>query len=132
MQLEDESELQGMDVIELQGMKFLGTHGCLEREQTNPQPFSVDLCLYLPTKEAGQADDLRLTVNYAQAYEIVRRHIEGTSKKLIEALAEAIAQDLLQSFSLLHGVEVTVHKPQAPIAGLFDDVRVRIYRRQKA
>lgn len=121
-----------MDVIELLGMKFLGTHGCLEKEQTSPQPFGVDLRLYLSTREAGKADDLRLTVNYAQAYEIVRRHIEGSVKKLIEALAEAIAQDLLQTFSHLHSVEVTVHKPQAPIAGLFDDVRVRIYRRQKA
>lgn len=118
------------DQIELRGARFSGCHGVLPEEKTNTQPFIVDLVLRLDLQRAGKADDLALTVNYAEAYARVRRIVEKRHFALIEALAEAIAEDLLGAYPL-DGISVTVHKPAAPIGGAFDDVAVTIERRRE-
>ena len=58
----------------------------------------------------------------------MRTIVEGEAKNLIEALAEEIAAQLLKKYVALARVEIAVHKPQAPIAGAFRDVCVRIER----
>ena len=47
---------------------------------------------------------------------------------LIETVAERIAAAILQDFSLVEKVEITLHKPEAPIKGLFKDAAVSIER----
>ena len=71
-------------------------------------------------------------MNYAEVYEIVRRTIEGAPKNLIEALAEEIADRVLAAFAVMRSVRITVHKPSAPIHGIFSDVGVCITRERKA
>lgn len=116
-----------MDKITLTGMKFYGYHGCLEKEKAEGQDFFVDAVLYLDTYPAGRADDLALTVNYAEVYEIARAVVEGTRKNLIEAVAEDIAGRVLH-LPRLTKVTVTVHKPHAPLPGPFADAAVTITR----
>ena len=116
-----------MDRIELMGMEFSGCHGCLDFEKAEPQRFLVDAKLYFPLQAAGDSDDLQDTVNYAAVYRTVQSIVEGPSVNLIERLAEMIARRLLQDFPL-QAVRVAVHKPQAPIAGVFRDVSVHIKR----
>ena len=116
-----------MDRIELMGMEFSGCHGCLDFEKAEPQRFLVDAKLYLPLQAAGSSDNLQDTVNYAAVYGTVQSIVEGPSVNLIERLAEMIARRLLQDFPL-QAVRVAVHKPQAPIAGVFRDVSVHIKR----
>ena len=53
--------------------------------------------------------------------------ITGPSLDLIETLAEQIAVTALRR-PLVQSVEVTVHKPQAPISVPFTDVAVQIVR----
>lgn len=120
-----------MDRIFLRGMRFMAAHGVLPHEQKVPQPFEVDVELGLDLHAAGESDDLAATVNYAAVCKSVRDIIEGAPKRLIEALAEKIADDLLRGFDLLLWVRVTVHKPAAPINGIFSDVGVTILRRRK-
>ena len=119
-----------MDRIFLRGMRFMACHGVLPPEQEIPQPFEVDVELGLDLRAAGESDDLSDTVNYAEVYEIVRDTVEGESKHLIEALAEEIADDLLRALDSLRWVRVTVHKPTAPIDGIFSDIGVSILRRR--
>ena len=120
-----------MDRIFLRGMRFMACHGVLPHEQEVPQPFEVDVELGLSLRAAGESDDLDDTVNYAKVYRTVSSIMNGASKQLIEALAEEIAEDLLWQFSPLRWVRVTVHKPTAPIDGIFSDVGVTILRSRK-
>ena len=120
-----------MDRIFLRGMRFMACHGVLPHEQEVSQPFEVDVELGLSLRTAGESDDLDDTVNYAKVYRTVSSIMNGASKQLIESLAEELAEDLLWQFSPLRWVRVTVHKPTAPIDGIFSDVGVTILRRRK-
>ena len=119
-----------MDRIFLRGMRFMACHGVLPHEREVPQPFEVDVELGLSLRAAGESDDLDDTVNYAKVYDVVSTVLTVTRKYLIEALAEEIADDLLRDFDSLRWVRVTVHKPAAPIDGIFSDVGVTILRRR--
>ena len=120
-----------MDRIFLRGMRFMACHGVLPHEREVPQPFEVDVEMGLDLRAAGESDDLGDTVNYAKVYDVVSTVLTVTRKYLIEALAEEIADDLLRDFDSLRWVRVTVHKPAAPIDGIFSDVGVTILRRRK-
>ena len=120
-----------MDRIFLHGMRFMACHGVLPHEREVPQPFEVDVEMGLDLRAAGESDDLDDTVNYAKVYDVVSTVLTVTRKYLIEALAEEIADDLLRDFDSLRWVRVTVHKPAAPIDGIFSDVGVTILRRRK-
>ncbi|SQC36820.1 Probable dihydroneopterin aldolase [Rothia kristinae] len=51
----------------------------------------------------------------------------GPSVELIETLAHTMAQRILERFPV-DAVELTVHKPKAPIEVTFGDVSVTIHR----
>ena len=120
-----------MDKIFLRGMTFAAAHGVLPHEQGMRQRFVVDAELLLDLHPAGLHDDLAETVNYAEVYEIVRKTIEGETKKLLESLAEDIADRVLGAFSMIRSASITVHKPAAPIPGIFSDVGVSITRERE-
>ncbi len=111
-------------------MAFSACHGVLSHERENPQRFVVDAELLLDLHEAGARDELAATANYAELYELVRAVVEGAPKRLIEALAEEIAARVLDVFPRVRAVRVTVHKPSAPIGGIYADVGVDIVRRR--
>ena len=116
------------DRITLTGVSAVGFHGVLEEEQRTGQPFVVDLVLHLDLHPAGTTDDLTRTVHYGQVAERVHETVVGTRFQLVEALAEEIARRLFADFPALAALEVTVHKPEAPIEVPFSDVAVSIVR----
>lgn len=118
-----------MDCIIARGMKFRACHGVLASEKISPQPFEVDLELYLDLQEAGRQDDLSLSVDYDLVYHTVNEIMTGPSCDLLETLAEKIARTLLRKFPFAE-VAVTVYKPEAPVEGEFDYFAVHI-RRQR-
>ncbi|KRV48938.1 diguanylate cyclase [Wenjunlia vitaminophila] len=118
-----------MDRVALRGLKARGHHGVLPSERELGQPFVVDLVLGLDTRPAAAADDLRQTVHYGVVAEQVVEVVRGEPVDLIETLAERIAQVCLKH-DVVREVEVTVHKPQAPITVPFDDVTITITRRR--
>jgi dihydroneopterin aldolase len=120
----------GMDEIIIRGMQFYGRHGVSPAENEIGQRFVVHLALRLDLREAGQTDDVRRTVNYAHVFQEVKALVEGSPVKLIETLAERIAEALLTRFPRLEAVVVEVEKPGAPIPGVFGTVSVRIERRR--
>ena len=117
------------DRIELHDMVFMGRHGILEQEQHEAQPFQVDVELWLDLQPAGLDDDLARTVDYGLVFEGVRSIVESTRFRLIEALAEAIAHELLADFPA-DEVTVRVRKPEAPIDGTLAWAGVEIQRRR--
>ena len=117
-----------MDKIILMNMQFYGFHGLLPEEKRLGQRFNVDLELLFDTSKAGLSDQMYDSIDYSQAYQHVKKIVEGEVKNLIEAVAETIAADLLASFELLKACRVKVIKPDPPIPGHYQSVAVEIYR----
>lgn len=119
------------DRIALTNMRFQGRHGVSAGEREVAQPFEVDVEVHLDLRPAGLADDLDKTVDYRGIFEICRSVVEGPSRLLIETLAEAIAQEVLDG-SVDRGVDevvVRVRKPDVPLPGELDHASVEITRR---
>jgi dihydroneopterin aldolase len=118
-----------VDRVALRGLRARGHHGVFPQEREEGQTFVVDLVLSLDTAPAAASDDLTLTVHYGIVAEEVVAVVQGEPVDLIETLAQRIADQVLKN-DLVEEVEVTVHKPQAPITVPFDDVTVTIARRR--
>lgn len=116
------------DKIKLQAMQFYGYHGVLAAEKMLGQVFVVHLEMQLDLQRAGNSDDLKLTVNYADVYEVVKVVVEQKRYDLIETLAEQIAQEVIKQQKLVDAVTVKIEKPQAPIAGVFEYAGIEITR----
>jgi dihydroneopterin aldolase len=107
---------------------FYAYHGVLSDEQTLGGKFEVDVELRLDLSRGARADDLQRTVNYEQVYDSIKQLVLGKKYKLIEALAETIADGLLEKFKKVQKVVVRVRKPSAPVKGVIDHVEVEIAR----
>ncbi len=115
------------DRIILDSMAFTGTHGVYEEEQLTPQPFEVDVELMLDLEPAGLSDDLAQTIDYGGVFDTCRQIVESTRFDLIEALAEAIAQELLAGYPV-DAVTVRVRKPKVRLGGTLRSAGVEIRR----
>jgi 7,8-dihydroneopterin aldolase/epimerase/oxygenase len=116
-----------LDRIELRGLRVFARHGVLDSERQSGQEFVIDAVLWLDTRPAAGSDDLSKTVDYGALASRLVRLAEEPPVRLIETLAERLAADCL-SEPLVAEVEITIHKPQAPIAHPFSDVNVVIRR----
>ena len=117
----------GLDRITLHGLRGRGLHGVYPRERVEGQTFIVDVALGVDTRAAARADDLAETADYGVIAEKIVAMIEGEPVNLIETLAQRIA-DVCLADPVVHAVEVTVHKPDAPVTVPFDDVSIVINR----
>ncbi len=115
------------DRLSVLGLEARGFHGVLEHERQEGQVFRVDFTLGLDTRTAAGSDDLQDTVDYGTLSAKVRAIVEGGPVDLIETLAHRIATECLRHSSV-QWVEVTVHKPEAPIEATFSDVALTIRR----
>jgi 7,8-dihydroneopterin aldolase/epimerase/oxygenase len=117
-----------IDKIYINRMQFYGYHGVLPEENKLGQVFLVDLVIETDLRKAGQSDDLHDTINYAELYRICRKIVEGEPFKLIEAVAEKIADTVLAAFPSISNCIVKVIKPNPPIQGHYESVAVEIVR----
>ena len=115
------------DRIMLTGLRATGFHGVFEHERRDGQEFIVDVVVEFDARQAAVTDDVVHTVNYAEVASLAEARITDEPVNLIETLAEHIARDVL-GLALVEAVEVTVHKPAAPIPSAFSDVSVTIRR----
>ncbi len=121
-------EAASSDRITVAGLRAFGHHGVFDHERQYGQEFVVDAVLWLDTRPAAAADDLTLTVDYAYIANKLASIISGEPVALIETLASRIAAACLYASPMVREVEITVHKPQAPMSHPFGDVTVTIRR----
>lgn len=115
------------DIITISGIRSFGRHGVFDHERVNGQEFSVDIVARVDARAAAASDDLADSVDYGALAQLAHDVLAGEPVNLIETVAERIALGLL-AMPGVNGVEVTVHKPQAPIPVPFDDVSVTVVR----
>lgn len=116
-----------MDLITVTGVEAFGHHGVLPHERRYGQRFSVDLVLELDLAPAAGSDDLQDTIDYGRLSGDVASIVAGEPVNLIEALAGRIAARCLED-SRVRAVEVTVHKPNAPVPAVAREVAVTLRR----
>ena len=115
------------DLISITGITAQGRHGVFDHERRDGQPFVVDVVCETDVRPAAGEDDLARTVDYGVVARTVADDIGGEPVDLIETLAERIAHQLLD-IPLIDTVEVTVHKPAAPMPVPVTDVAVTVRR----
>jgi dihydroneopterin aldolase len=118
-----------LDRIALRGLSVRGRHGVYDHERRDGQEFVVDAVLGLDIRPAAAGDDLSRTVDYGALAERLAAIVSGEPVRLIETLAERLATACLAD-PAVQEVEITVHKPQAPLAQAVEDVTVTIARRR--
>ncbi|HET9875449.1 MAG TPA: dihydroneopterin aldolase [Mycobacterium sp.] len=111
------------DRIELCGLMVRGNHGVYRHERNDGQDFVVDITVWMDLAAAATTDALSDTYDYGVLAERAAAIVAGPARNLIETVAGEIADDVM-SDTRVHAVEVTVHKPQAPIPLAFADVAV--------
>jgi 7,8-dihydroneopterin aldolase/epimerase/oxygenase len=116
-----------VDRISTVGIEAFGHHGVLPHERELGQRFVVDVMLELDLGPAAATDELARTVDYGGLAGAIAAIVAGDPVDLIETLAGRIAARCLES-SLVAYVEVTVHKPHAPLPVVASEVSVTLRR----
>ena len=116
------------DTIFVKGLVIHARHGVMDHETEVGQRFVIDLELYSDLSESSRTDHLSDTVSYANVVATAVAAFKNTNYKLLERAAGAVADAILVAFPRIRAVKVTVHKPHAPIAAIFEDVGVVLTR----
>jgi dihydroneopterin aldolase len=104
-----------MITIELRGLRLFGRHGVHAHEKENGQDFVFDVDLQVGDR--GASDRLEDAVDYRDVARAVEAVSDARSYDLLEALATAVADDLLERFAA-ERVVVRVVKPAVKPGGL--------------
>ncbi|MBV9969282.1 MAG: dihydroneopterin aldolase [Xanthobacteraceae bacterium] len=118
------------DHIFVTGLLVHAHHGVMPHEEKLGQRFVIDLELTIDLAHAGRSDKLADTASYSAIVDTATRAFTGKSFRLVESAAAITAEALLAEFPKLSAVRITVHKPHAPIAAIFNDVGVSILRKR--
>ena len=116
------------DTIFIKGVVIHARHGVMEHETEVGQRFVIDLELFSDLQEASHSDRLADTVSYSQVVATATAAFKNSNYRLLERAAGAVADAILAAFPRVRAVKVTVHKPHAPIAEIFEDVGVVLTR----
>jgi len=112
-------------IVELRGVELHGRHGALDWEREQGQRFLFDI--ELEVGEAGSSDQLEDAVDYRDVAACVREVSDGCAYHLLEALATAVADELLARFSV-ERVSVRVRKPDVVLDPPVEYAAVRATR----
>jgi dihydroneopterin aldolase len=117
-----------MDKIFIEGFTVFARHGVHPEEAVLGQRFIFDVELHLDLGAAGRSDRLADTVDYGAVMSRVTQVAERRHCRLLEALAEAVVEDLLAAFPRVSAVRLKVHKPAAPVPGTFSSLGIEVVR----
>src|SRR5262249_52480709 len=114
------------DRITLTGLRVHGYHGVYEHERSTGQEFVIDATVWLDLT-AATTDELSATLDYAALAARAAQIVAGPPCNLIETVAARIATDVLLD-QRVRAVEITIHKPHAPLTYPFTDISVTTHR----
>ncbi len=119
-----------MDEIIIEKLKLRGKHGCFAAERDELRDFEVSMRLRLPFDRAAKTDELSDTVDYPSAMAIAEGVLGGESVRLIEKLADMIAERLFIRFPNLKEADVEVAKLGVDVGFEFGKISARISRKR--
>ena len=98
-------------LVEVTGLEIAGRHGVDDWERETEQSFVYDLELELAEPASDRIEE---TVDYREVVELVRAVSESRQFQLLESIAAAVADALLDRFPL-ERARVRVRKPQVQL-----------------
>ncbi|WP_035871070.1 dihydroneopterin aldolase [Cucumibacter marinus] len=116
------------DKIILSDLAFYGYHGVMLEENSLGQRFRLDIECGVDLSTACQSDDVNQTISYVDIFSVIQTAFEERRFKLIEALAQHIADRLFDSFEHFEWVRIRVRKPEAPIPVVVGEFAIEIFR----
>lgn len=119
----------GMDSVIIEGLEVYCNHGVFPEENKLGQKFIVNAVLYTDTRKAGISDNLEKSIDYGKVCHFITDFMKENTYKLIEAVAENLAKQLLLTISSLREVEIEIKKPWAPIGLPINSAGIRIRRK---
>lgn len=117
-----------MDQIRIEDLEIFANHGVYPEENTLGQKFLVSAILYTDTRKAGLADDLSDSINYGEVSAFITSYVKEYTFKLIERVAEGLAEELLLRYQSLEKIKLEIKKPWAPVGLPLRSVSVAIER----
>lgn len=117
-----------MDEIRVKNLEVFCHHGVYKEENVLGQKFLVDIISKVDTRAAGKTDDLSLSVSYGDICRCVKKEMIKQNDKLLERVAERLAECILLEFPLIKEVQIEVKKPWAPVLMHMDYASVKIKR----
>lgn len=118
-----------MDKIAIKDLEVFCHHGVFPEETTLGQKFVISAIFYLDTSKAGKTDDLSQSINYGEAAQFMKLYMEQNTYKLLEAVVEHLAEELLLRYPFIEKVFLELKKPWAPILLSLDTVSIMIERK---
>ena len=117
-----------MDEIRVKNLEVFCHHGVYKEENVLGQKFLVNIVSKVDTRAAGKTDELELSVSYGDICRCVKKEMTKQNDKLLERVAERLAECILLQFPLIKEVEIEVKKPWAPVLMHVDYTSVKIKR----
>lgn len=114
-----------MITVELRQLRVFGRHGVYPEEREHGQDFLFDVDLEVGAR--GDSDRLEDAVDYTEVAQAVRETSDAQTYALLEALATAVADELLRRFGA-ERVHVRIVKPAVRPAGLDGTAGVSVTR----
>lgn len=101
-----------MDIVYIRDLRLDAVIGIYEWEQRIHQQINVNIEMGWDNRKAAKSDDIKDTLNYKAAANLVKELVDKSEVMLVEALAENIATLLLEEMNI-PWIRVTLGKPMA-------------------
>lgn len=116
------------DKIKIEDLEVFANHGVFPEENVLGQKFLVSAVLYTDTRKAGLEDDLSASIHYGEVSAFITEYLKGHTFKLLERIAEGLAEEMLVKIEGLEKVKLEIKKPWAPVGLPLKTVSVEIER----
>ena len=118
-----------MGIVKLEGLEFFAYHGYYDEEQAMGNKYNVDISISLDLERPANSDKLSDTINYEELYRLVKSEMEKPTR-LLEHIAFRISNTLLEVFSVIDEVEVSLSKFNPPLGGICRSATI-VYNRKR-
>lgn len=117
-----------MDKILIRDLKIFAYHGVNPEEKRDGQNFIFDIDVSVNMTKACHSDNVDDTVSYAKVIKTVTRVCTAEKYDLLERVAQAVADTVLEEYPDVFNIKITLKKPEAPMKADFGWVGVEIFR----
>lgn len=117
-----------MDRIHIEKLTVFAHHGYYDEEARLGQKFQVTLDLFQDLRPSGTDDAIGSTTNYGEVCLSVDQFMRENRFDLIETCAEGLASHILNAYPGVRALDLTIHKPWAPVGLPVEDLSVTIHR----
>lgn len=122
---------RAVDIVFVEGLMVYAHHGATDEEQAVGRPYKLDVRLEVDTRPAGRSDRLQDTIDYGRVSAIVHEVLTSRRSRLVEHVAESLAERLLGTFVSVESVRVRIAKLSPPTGFLCDAAGVEITRSRR-